>query len=177
MKLWYIAHFTGYNGPNIIKIADRLKHLLGQDEIFCPIVKERRYNGKKRIFYEVDVPLFFGYVFIHSEFDPGLEDTIDTQVSDRCDFIRFGEDGKWAGITELEMEQLKSDHSKLIKGDEMLDFTLKPGDFVRFKAGPFANFTGKILVIIPAKSMAKVVTSIFNNDTIAEVAINSLEKV
>lgn len=177
MKQWYVVQFSGYNNNNIIHIAQKLRKLLGDEDVFCPIIKERRYNGKKRIFYDIDTPLFFGYIFIRTEYDRALEARIEDQVAPRYQFLKFGENEKWALVTDDEIEEIKREHSGLINQDEILDSTLSAGDVVRFRSGSFANFTGKIVSVSSNRNTAKVMTEVFHNDTVVECALNSLEPV
>ena len=176
-KFWHIAQFTGFNSNNIIKISQKLKNKFGEDCVFCPIVKERRYNGKKRAFYELDVPLFFGYVFLKTEFDPGLGPIIEREIAPRCEFLSFEESTKWAYVTDEDIDRLRRENSSLISKEEVLDTTLSMGDVVRFKSGPFCNFTGRILAVFPSKNTAKVMTAVFKKETSVEVPLNTLERI
>jgi transcriptional antiterminator NusG len=176
-KKWRIIHFYGYSAKNIIKIVGLLCHRFGSDCVFCPIVKERRYNGKKRIFYDVDVPLFFGYVFLKVSYDPNIESIFEAEIAVRFQFLCLYEEIEWASVSEDDMIRLKDEHSEMVKNHVIIDTTIQIGDTVKFKSGPFANFTGKILMIFPIKQTAKISTLVFRKETPVEVPINSIERV
>jgi transcriptional antiterminator NusG len=52
----------------------------------------------------------------------------------------------------------------------------KVGDMVRIKAGPFANFTGKVDGINQSKSLLKVAVDIFGRITPVKVNFSEAEK-
>ena len=172
---WYISQFTGFNCSNIIKIAEKLKRKFGDDNVFCPIVKERRYNGKKRIFYEVDVPLFFGYIFLRIPFNTRFEEEIERDVAPRVSFLRFEEGGKWAPVPNEDIEKLRVENSALISHEQVIDTTVSIGDIVRFKSGPFCNFVGRILCVSPTQDLAKVITRVFDRETAVETSLSNIE--
>jgi transcriptional antiterminator NusG len=174
-EFWYIAQFTGFNSLNIIKIAEKLKKMFGEDKIFCPIVKERRYNGKKRIFYDIDVPLFFGYIFLRIPCNSDLEDNIAFNITDRVSFLRYEEGGKWAPVPNSDIERLRRENSALISHETVIDTTISIGDVVRFRSGPFCNFVGRVLWLNPARDLAKIITAVFKSETAVETSISNLE--
>ena len=51
------------------------------------------------------------------------------------------------------------------------------GDFVRIKAGPFAQFTGKVEGINQSKSLLKVKLDIFGRTTPLRVSFSEVEKI
>ena len=56
-------------------------------------------------------------------------------------------------------------------------FTVKLGDIVRIKSGPFQSFTGKVEGINQAKSLLKVMVNIFGRTKPVKLRILDVEKV
>ena len=54
--------------------------------------------------------------------------------------------------------------------------TFKLGDTVRIKAGPFANFTGRIEGINQAKRLLKVMVGIFGHTAPVKLGFSEVEK-
>ena len=53
---------------------------------------------------------------------------------------------------------------------------IRLGDFVRIKAGPFAQFTGKVEGINQSKSLLKVKLDIFGRTTPLKMSFSEVEK-
>ncbi|MGQ9730963.1 MAG: transcription termination/antitermination protein NusG [Candidatus Zipacnadales bacterium] len=172
-KHWYAVHtLTGQEykvKASIEKMAESrdLTHLV--DRVLVPTEEETRSSrGKRRV---VKKKLFPGYVLVHM----ALNDETRHLVRRTAGVTNFvGSSAKPVPLTDSEVQHLLSQ----LVGEE----ASKPkimwsvGDGVRVTSGPFTEFTGKIIEVIPEREKVKVSISIFGRETPVELEFTQIEK-
>lgn len=116
-------------------------------EVFLPLYEETRNWSDRR--KKINVPLFPGYVFVHSNLERRTEILMTAGVHD---FVSF--DHRPAPIPLPEMENLRyvARMARVIPHP-----FLRCGDWVRVKSGPFQGIEGFLL---RRKSQARLVLSV-----------------
>jgi transcriptional antiterminator NusG len=136
-------------------------------DIIVPTSKEYATRaGKRKI---VDKKIFPGYLFIKMYFDEQTEKIV--QGTDGISgFVRSGKNP-----TPIEDHEIQNILKNIDNTKESPKSEFKTNDIVLVIAGPFSEFTGKIVSVDEDKGKVKALVNIFGRDTIAEFDIQDVE--
>lgn len=173
-KEWHVAHFHGLNSNNVIKLSERLSKEFGADNVFCPVVEEKKFNRKKRSFVKYSVPLYFGYIMIRCDNDSSVLSII-RKITERFYFLET-DDGKFATVTPEEIDNIKEhlEENATVKRSQTGEISV--GERVRILGGPFSNFIGGVISINVQKNSAKLVIDVFKQSTMIEAPLDLLAR-
>lgn len=174
-KSWYILQtFSGLENRTVQKIKEqiassKISNLFGKIMVPGEQVIEIR-SGKKKT---SEFKFFPGYILINMH----LNETSWSLVNNTPKVIGFigGSTNQPAPISEKEIEKIN--HRLLLLGDKPRPkVTFTPGEKIRVKNGPFANFPGIVETIDYGKNRLKVSVSIFGRSTPVELNFSQVEK-
>lgn len=174
-KQWYVVQaYSGYENYVMREIKARItyKQLESRvDEVLVPSeeVVEMRAGQKRK-----SVRKFFpGYVLIHMEMDDHLQHMI-REIPRVIGFIG-GTGQAPTPLTEKEaMTILQRVEEGVTKPKPKILFG--PGEVVRIKEGPFADFNGVVEEVNYEKNRLRVAVLIFGRSTPVELEFNQVEK-
>lgn len=174
-KRWYVVHaYSGFESYVKRTIEERVK-VAGLEERFAEIlvpteeVVEMR-SGKKR---KSERKFFPGYVLVKMEMDDEIWHFI-RQIPKVLGFIG-GTAEQPAPITDKEADSI------LQRIQEGVDkpkpkVLFEPGEVVRVKDGPFADFSGAVEEVNYEKNRLRVAVMIFGRSTPVDLDFSQVEK-
>ncbi len=174
-KRWYVIHaYSGFEDYVVRSLDERIK-IRGLEsrfgEIIVPTeeVVEMR-GGKKKTFNRKFFP---GYVLVQMDLDDVTWHLV-RSIPKVLGFIG-GTAEKPAPITDKEanniLRRIEENDSKPTP-----KILFEPGEVVRVKEGPFADFNGVVHDVNYEKSRLRVSVSIFGRSTPVELEFNQVEK-
>ena len=176
-KNWYVVHtYSGYENKVKANLEKRVETMGMQDKIFRVIVPEEEEtdikNGKKKV---VKRKVFPGYVLVEII----MTDDSWYVVRNTPGVTGFvGSSGSGSKPTPL-IARRSSNHPETYGYGQrsVLMLTLKLGETVKVKEGPFANFTGTIEEIDNDKAKVKVLVNMFGRETPVELDFTQIDKI
>lgn len=172
-KKWYVIQaYSGYENKVKLSLEERIKQN-GMEQYFGEIlipkenVQENR-GGSKRVTSKTFYP---GYIFVSMD----LNERTWHLVKDTPKVSGFIGGRHPTPVPDPEISMV---------AQQVAEGAAKPkprvvfdaGDHVRVTDGPFANFTGKIEEVQPAKQKVRVLVSIFGRATPVELEYGQVEK-
>ena len=172
---WYVVHAYSQYENNVMKaLKERINRAGLQDkfgEILVPTeeVVEMR-EGQKRT---TERKFFPGYVLVQMEMD---EDTwhLVREVPKVLGFIG-GTPDKPAPISEKEADSIRNRLDETIAKPKPKTL-YEPGEAVRVKEGPFADFSGVVEEVNYEKNRLRVAVLIFGRSTPVELEFSQVQK-
>ena len=168
---WFVVHTqSGYEKKVKSNLEARMASMSMEDRIHEVVIPMRDVpefrNGKKVISSK---RLFPGYVFVRCDLDqdvwPVIRDT--PNVSG---FVTRG--GAPSPLSRRDVENYlgaEADRGRQASKRAKPIFEYGPGDTVRVKDGPFADFSGEIVEVNEDQLKVKVLVNIFGRETPTEV--------
>lgn len=174
-KRWYVIHaYSGFEDYVVRSLDERIK-IRGLESSFGEVivpteeVVEMR-GGKKKTFNRKFFP---GYVLVQMDLDDVTWHLV-RSIPKVLGFIG-GTAEKPAPITDKEanniLRRIEENDSKPTP-----KILFEPGEVVRVKEGPFADFNGVVQDVNYEKSRLRVSVSIFGRSTPVELEFNQVEK-
>lgn len=183
-KKWFVVHvLSGYEKEVKEKLLKRIKENNLEEyfgEILVPseeIVEEGGEKGKV---------IFPGYILVQMVHIPADEREKDREKealwSRLWKVVRrtprvMGILGTRTEPTPLPEEEVLELKRKIETGELKPFIEYVPGDKIRVKEGPFANFNGEVEEVYPDKKRLRVLISIFGRSTPVELEFSQVEKV
>ena len=139
--------------------------------ILVPTLKERRMKGGQAKIHERK--LYPGYVFVEMapEEDGSIPEDVWFLIKETMgvgDFI--GSDGKPSPMKQRDVEQMLGIVEKAAEQPTLAGMaSMKKGDPIKVKEGPFENFEGEIDEVFPDKGQVRVIVTIFGRATPIEL--------
>ncbi|MCC7353943.1 MAG: transcription termination/antitermination protein NusG [Anaerolineae bacterium] len=171
-RRWYVVHsYSGYESRVKKNLEHRIESMAMQDRIFQVIVptEERleRKEGQRRI---TEHRVFPGYVFVEMVMD---EDSwyVVRNTPGVTGFVGIGNKP-----TPLPADEVEKIMKRVESTEPKIEVNVKPGQKVRIKEGPFAEFMGVVDDVDADKGKARVLVSFFNRETPIEVDLLQVEK-
>ena len=166
-KKWYVLHtYSGYENTvasAIIKHVDNrnLHHLINEVTLPMETDTELTDNGPKT--YERKT--FPGYVLVKMIL---TDETWHILRNNRgvTGFVGSGNDA--IPLSDAEIAALGVERTEVTSG-------YQPGDRIKITDGPFSNFYGIVEEVDMAKERIRVVASMFNRETPAELGLDQVE--
>ncbi|PID69990.1 transcription termination/antitermination factor NusG [bacterium DOLZORAL124_38_8] len=158
---WYVIHtYSGYEDNVKGAIEHRIESTNMQEYVFEVVVPKEKVatvkNGKRVV---VEKNLFPGYVLV----DMIVTEDSWFMVRNTPNVTGF------VGSGNIPVPVLPEEFGVIKRrmGNDVptTDISYKVGDLVKIKAGPFANYEGKISELNPAKGEITVMVSIFERET------------
>ncbi|MGR3766464.1 transcription termination/antitermination protein NusG [Rossellomorea sp. NS-SX7] len=174
-KNWYVVHtYSGYENKVKANLEKRVESMGMQDKIFRVLVPEEEEtdikNGKKKV---VKKKVFPGYVIVEIV----MTDDSWYVVRNTPGVTGFvGSTGSGSKPTPLLPEEVTYLLKQMGMSDKKIEVDFELGETVKVNEGPFANFTGTIEEIDPAKSKVKVHVNMFGRDTPVELDFSQIDK-
>jgi transcriptional antiterminator NusG len=175
-KKWYVVHaYSGFEKTVQRALAERIERSGLQDkfgEILVPVeeVVEARTGGQKAI---SERKFFPGYVLVEME----MTDETWHLVKSTPKITGFvgGTANKPAAITQKEVDAIMRQIKEGVeKPKPKVQF--QPGETVRVKSGPFADFNGTVEDVNYEKSKLRVSVAIFGRATPVDLDFSQVEK-
>jgi transcription termination/antitermination protein NusG len=171
-RRWYVVHsYSGYESKVKKNLEHRIESMAMQHRIFQVIVptEERleRKEGQRRI---TEHRVFPGYVFVEMVMD---EDSwyVVRNTPGVTGFVGIGNKP-----TPLPPDEVEKIMRRVESTEPKIEVNVKPGQKVRIKEGPFAEFMGVVEDVDVDKGKARVLVSFFNRETPIEVDLLQVEK-
>lgn len=172
---WYVIHVhSSYEAYVIRTLNDRIRvagveHRFGEIIVPTEEVIEMR-GGKKR---KVERKFFPGYILLQVDMDSDMWYLV-RNTPKVLGFIG-GTSEKPAPISDKEAMSILQ---RVEEGEKKPRHKVlfEPGEFVRVKEGPFADFNGTVEDVNYDKSRLKVSVSIFGRSTPVELEFSQVEK-
>lgn len=171
-KRWYVLRtYVGYEARARTALQDRIRRSHVEEkfgEILVPTEERTSRRGAPRTTHAIATP---GYLFIEMEMTPESRAVV-TGTPRILGFIGG------AHPQTLAPAQVEEVRRAMTEGVVRPRAPLRwgPGDSVRVREGPFANLTGAVEAVDPAKQKVRVVISIFGRPTPVELDASSVEK-
>lgn len=140
------------------------------DEVLLPIEKVEETRNGRRV--TTERRMYPGYLFVQMEMN---EETWHLMNStDRV--IEFLGGNNPVPLQDHEIAAIKAQMSA---GQEKPrpKYSFEPGETVRIKEGPFADFNGRVAEVMHDKDRLRCFVSIFGRETSVELAFTEVEKV
>lgn len=184
-KRWFVVHvLSGYEREVKSKLLKKIKENSLQEyfgEILVPSdeVVEEEGAGRGRV-------IFPGYILIQMAYIPVEEREKDREKeglwSKLWKIVRktprvMGILGTRTEPTPLPEDEVLELKRKIETGELRPFIEYAPGDKIRVKEGPFANFNGEVEAVYPDKKRLRVLISIFERSTPVELEFSQVEKV
>ena len=169
---WYVIHtLTGKENKVAEAIqrqaeARNIGHLVRR--ILIPTETEVRTSGGRR--REIKRKLFPGYVFVEMDLTDELRNLIQ-RISGVTHFLGAG-----TAPVPLKPEEVERILRTVDEEAGKPKAVWEPGQAVRIVAGPFAEFSGKIIEVNPERETVKVQVTIFGRETPVEVEFTEIER-
>lgn len=174
-KRWYVVHArSGFEKSVVRSLEDRIRHESMQDrfeQILVPVeeVVEMR-SGQKR---KSERKFFPGYVLVKMEMDDKTWHLV-RNVPNVLGFIG-GTSERPAPISDKEAQSILQQMQEGVEKPRP-KILFEPGEMVRVKEGPFADFNGVVEEVNYEKSRLKVAVLIFGRSTPVELEFSQVEK-
>lgn len=152
-----------------------------KDNILVPTKAEIvTKNGKRKVAEKL---LFPGYVLIHSELSPRLENIVRNLVPNMSGFLTENKDnGKGqkekvpVPLRDEEVQRIIGTHDENIEAGAQAAVNFEVGEAVSITDGPFSGFSGTIEEILEDRSKVKVIVTIFGRKTQLELNFTQVTK-
>jgi len=171
---WYVVHtYSGYENKIKVDLSKRVESMNMQDKIFDVIIPEAQeveYKGGKRKVTSRRV--FPGYVIVNMIMD---EDSwyVVRHTPGVTGFVGSG--NKPVPLQDFEIEKILQQMGLVESKPKIIDIAV--GENVRVKTGPFANFEGVVMELLPDRGKIRVNISMFGRETPVELDYEQIEKV
>ena len=172
---WYVLRVQSGRENKVRDNLDRRVKAAGLDDVVSQILVPTETvtevkGGKKRVSKK---KIFPGYIMVEMELNDDLWFLI-RETSGIGDFV--GGPGKPVPMKEHEVARVLGDMEKQEETPTIkIDFA--PGDTVKIKEGPFANFDAIVEEVIEAKGLVKVTVTIFGRATDVELEYWKVEPI
>lgn len=170
---WYVVHtYSGYENKIKVDLSKRVESMNMQDKIFDVIIPEEQEvefkGGKKKI---TTKRVFPGYVIVNMIMG---EDSwyVVRHTPGVTGFVGSG--GKPIPLRE---EEIKKILRQMGLGDSKPKFIdIDIGESIKVKSGPFANFTGVVIELLPDRGKVRVNITMFGRETPVELDYEQIDK-
>ncbi len=172
---WYVVHtYSGYENKIKVDLTKRVESMGMQDKIFDVIIPEEEeveYKGGKR--HVTTKRVFPGYVIVNMIMD---EDSwyVVRHTPGVTGFV-----GSGTKPIPLQMDEVKKilQQMGLIDGPKPKTMDVEIGESIRVRTGPFANFEGIVIELLPDRGKLRVNISMFGRETPVELDYEQIEKI
>ena len=172
---WYVLRVASNREEQVCEALTRkvkIEHLEERvGRILVPTHREKRMrSGVARVY---DRKLYPGYVFVEMapEEDGSIAENVWFVIKETMsvgDFI--GSDGKPTPMKPHDVEKMLAIVEKSAEQPTLAGMaSLKKGDAIKVKEGPFENFEGEIDEVFPDKGHVRVIVTIFGRPTQIEL--------
>jgi len=172
---WYVLRVASNREDQVCEALTRkvkIEHLEDRiGRILVPTQREKRMRGGiAKVF---DRKLYPGYVFVEMapEEDGSIAENVWFVIKETMsvgDFI--GSDGKPTPMKPHDVEKMLTIVEKSAEQPTLAGMaSLKKGDAIKVKEGPFENFEGEIDEVFPDKGQVRVIVTIFGRPTPIEL--------
>jgi transcription termination/antitermination protein NusG len=172
---WYVLRVASNREEQVCEALTRkvkIEHLEERvGRILVPTQREKRMrSGVARVY---DRKLYPGYVFVEMapEDDGSIAENVWFVIKETMsvgDFI--GSDGKPTPMKPHDVEKMLAVVEKSAEQPTLAGMaSLKKGDAIKVKEGPFENFEGEIDEVFPDKGHVRVIVTIFGRPTPIEL--------
>ncbi len=174
-KRWYVVHArSGFEKQVVKSLQDRIRHEGVEDkfgQILVPTeeVVEMRAGQKRKS----ERKFFPGYVLVHMEMDDAVWHLV-RNVPNVLGFIG-GTSDRPTPISDAEAASILQQVQAGVEKPRPKTL-FEPGEMVRVKDGPFADFNGVVEEVNYEKSRVKVAVLIFGRSTPVELEFSQVEK-
>lgn len=162
---WYILQVFSLN---FLKAVYHLRFILGEENFYCPLVFEKKYNRKISKVLVVEKPLFLDYVFVRTDNATTLQEFLSDNLKG---FFRFLEmSGRLWIVPEDEMS-IYREQERFLRNRGFSK--VRKDDIVIITEGAFKGLIGNVSRVY--NDRADVLVKLFNRDTLIEVLLHDLE--
>ena len=184
-KKWYVLRTAGGKEKKAQEYLEKEIERSGLQnqvaQVLVPVKKEIVTKNNKR--KAVDKLLFPGYVLIHAELSPKLENIIRNLVPGMSGFVTEKKTTKGNQVERIPVA-IRDDEAQRILGnqDENIESAAETlvnyevGESVRITDGPFSGFSGTVDEILEDRSKVKVIVVIFGRKTQLELSFTQVTK-
>lgn len=170
---WYVIHcYSGYENKVRHSIEQRIETMGMQDKIFDVIVPTEEEieikDGKRRT---VERRVFPGYILVQLIMD---EDSwyVVRNTPGVTGFVGMGNEP-----TPLREDEVAKIMNRMEAEAPKVKFNFQPGEKVRIRTGPFADFIGTVDEIDIERAKVRVLVSFFGRETPVELDFLHVENV
>lgn len=171
---WYVVHtYSGYENKIKVDLSKRVESMGMQDKIFGVLIPEEQEvefkGGKRKV---TNKRVFPGYVMVNMIMD---EDSwyVVRHTPGVTGFVGSGT--KPVPLQTEEIKRILKQMGLVESKPRIIDVEI--GESVRVKSGPFANFEGIIIELLPDRGKVKVNISMFGRETPVELDYEQIDKV
>lgn len=172
-RAWYVVHcYSGYENKVRHSIEQRIETMGMQDKIFDVVVPTEEEieikDGKRRT---VERRVFPGYILVQLIMD---EDSwyVVRNTPGVTGFVGMGSEP-----TPLREDEVAKIMNRMEAEAPKVKFNFQPGEKVRIRSGPFADFIGTVSEIDIERAKVRVLVSFFGRETPVELDFLHVENV
>ncbi len=172
-RAWYVVHcYSGYENKVRHSIEQRIETMGMQDKIFDVVVPTEEEieikDGKRRT---VERRVFPGYILVQLIMD---EDSwyVVRNTPGVTGFVGMGNEP-----TPLREDEVSKIMNRMEAEAPKVKFNFQPGEKVRIRTGPFADFIGTVDEIDIERAKVRVLVSFFGRETPVELDFLHVENV
>jgi transcriptional antiterminator NusG len=172
-RAWYVVHcYSGYENKVQHSIEQRIETMDMQDKIFDVIVPTEEEieikDGKRRT---VERRVFPGYILVQLIMD---EDSwyVVRNTPGVTGFVGMGNEP-----TPLREDEVAKIMNRMEAEAPKVKFNFQPGEKVRIRNGPFADFIGTVDTIDIERAKVRVLVSFFGRETPVELDFLHVENI
>jgi transcriptional antiterminator NusG len=172
-RAWYVVHcYSGYENKVRHSIEQRIETMGMQDKIFDVVVPTEEEieikDGKRRT---VERRVFPGYILVQLIMD---EDSwyVVRNTPGVTGFVGMGNEP-----TPLREDEVAKIMNRMEAEAPKVKFNFQPGEKVRIRSGPFADFIGTVDEIDIERAKVRVLVSFFGRETPVELDFLHVENI
>ena len=172
-RSWYVVHcYSGYENKVRHSIEQRIETMGMQDKIFDVVVPTEEEieikDGKRRT---VERRVFPGYILVQLIMD---EDSwyVVRNTPGVTGFVGMGNEP-----TPLREDEVAKIMNRMEAEAPKVKFNFQPGEKVRIRNGPFADFIGTVDTIDVERAKVRVLVSFFGRETPVELDFLHVENI
>lgn len=174
-RQWYVIQtYSGYENKVKVNVEQRIATMGMEDRIFRVLVpvEERAFSKEGRVKH-VRRKVFPCYVLVEMILDEQSWYVV-RHTPGVTGFVGTGNHP--IALTPKEVSEVMAKVSKDQSAKPKVEISLRPGDTVRVKSGPFANQVGPVVEISEEKGKVKFSITVFGRETLVEADHTELEK-